>query len=267
MEDRAVTAAVMQKRSLRGVRALLVPLVLAGAWHLLSQNAARAYVFVPLEKVARSALELLLNGELFWNVLASLRKTLSALVLGGMAGLGVGTALAASDRFERAFGPSLHAFRQVPGLGLAPLIGLWFGTGELAKLLLIFLAVFYPVLLSTYAGVRAIDVRYLEVARVYALPRSEVFRKVMLPAMLPYLHTGLSQAVAFAWLSTIGSEMLLTSGAGVGNLMQHAQAGGRMDVVIVCVIAVGTLSMSMDHLLQRLGNHLMLGREPSGASA
>jgi sulfonate transport system permease protein len=117
------------------------------------------------------------------------------------------------------------------------------------------------VLLSTYAGVRAIDAKYLEVARIYALSRGEVFKKLMLPAMLPYLHTGLSQAVAFAWLSTIGSEMLLTSGAGIGNLMQHAQAGGRMDVVIVCVVAVGALSLSMDHLLKRLGGHLMRWRD------
>jgi sulfonate transport system permease protein len=257
----------LQRRLLRPGKALLVPILLATAWQALSSDPARDYVFVPLGDVAKSALELLRNGELFWNVLASLRKTLTALLLGGIAGLGVGTALAASNRFERAFGPALHAFRQVPGLGLAPLLGLWFGTGELAKLVLIFLAVFYPVLLSTYAGVRAIDVKYLEVARVYALGRSEVFRKLMLPAMLPFLHTGLSQAVAFAWLSTIGSEMLLSSGAGIGNLMQHAQAGGRMDVVIVCVFAVGALSMSMDQLLKRLGNHLMRWRDTAQVAA
>ena len=257
----------LRTRAGRLGRALLVPLVLAALWQTLSSDPARAYVFVPLTKVAKSAVELVLDGELVWNVLASLRKTLTALVLGSLAGLAVGSLLAASDRFERAFGPSLHAFRQVPGLGLAPLIGLWFGTGELAKIVLIFLAVFYPVLLSTYAGVRAIDVKYLEVARVYALDRSQVFRKLMLPAMLPYLHTGLSQAVAFAWLSTIGSEMLLTSGAGIGNLMQHAQAGGRMDIVIVCVIAVGALSMTIDHLLQRLGRRVMRWRDTAQVAA
>jgi sulfonate transport system permease protein len=262
-----MTGLTLQRRLLGLGKALLLPLLLATAWQALSTDPARAYVFVPLGEVAKSALELVQSGELLWNVLASLRKTLTALLLGGVAGVAVGTSLAASDRFERALGPSLHAFRQVPGLGLAPLLGLWFGTGELAKLVLIFLAVFYPVLLGTYAGVRAIDAKYLEVARVYALSRSEVFRKLMLPAMLPFLHTGLSQAVAFAWLSTIGSEMLLTSGAGIGNLMQHAQAGGRMDVVIVCVFAVGALSMSMDQLLKRLGNHLMRWRDTAQVAA
>ena len=262
-----MTQLTLQRRVARLGKALLAPAVLGATWQALSSDPARAFIFVPLGELVKSALTLLQSGELLWNVLASLRKTLTALLLGGFAGLFVGTALAASERFERAFGPALHAFRQVPGLGLAPLLGLWFGTGELAKVVLIFLAVFYPVLLGTYAGVRAIDVKYLEVARVYALSRGQVFRKLMLPAMLPFLHTGLSQAVAFAWLSTIGSEMLLTSGAGIGNLMQHAQAGGRMDVVIVCVIAVGTLSMSMDQLLKKLGNHLMRWREPAQAPA
>lgn len=251
----------------RWLRALLVPVLLAAAWQWLSSDPARAYVFVPLTSVARSALELVLDGELFWNVVASLRKTLLALFLGGAAGLLVGSALASSKLVDRAFGPLLHAFRQVPGLGLAPLIGLWFGTGELAKIVLIFLAVFYPVLLSTYAGVRAIDPKHLEVARVYGLSRADTFRHVEWPAMLPFLYTGLSQAVAFAWISTVGSEMLLTSGAGIGTLMQHAQAGGRMDVVIVCVIAVGALSMSIDHLLKRAGRSMMRWQGGAGATA
>jgi sulfonate transport system permease protein len=251
----------------RWVRALAIPLLLAAAWQWLSSDPARAYVFVPLTSVARSAVELVLDGELFWNVVASLRKTLLALFLGGASGLLVGSALASSKLVDRAFGPLLHAFRQVPGLGLAPLIGLWFGTGELAKIVLIFLAVFYPVLLSTYAGVRAIDPKHLEVARVYGLSRGDTFRHVEWPAMLPFLYTGLSQAVAFAWISTVGSEMLLTSGAGIGTLMQHAQAGGRMDVVIVCVLAVGALSMSIDQLLKRAGRGMMRWQGGAGATA
>ena len=85
--------------------------------------------------------------------------------------------------------------------------------------------------------------------------------------MLPFLYTGLSQAVAFAWISTVGSEMLLTSGAGIGTLMQHAQAGGRMDVVIVCVVAVGALSMSIDLLLKRAGRSMMRWQGGAGATA
>jgi sulfonate transport system permease protein len=251
----------------RWLRALAIPVLLATGWQWLASDPARAYVFVPLSSVATSAVELLTGGDLFYSVLASLRKTLLALLLGGAAGLAVGSALASSKLVDRAFGPLLHAFRQVPALGLAPLIGLWFGTGELAKIVLIFLSVFYPVLLSTYAGVRAIDPKHLEVARVYGLSRKDTFRHVEWPAMLPFLYTGLSQAVAFAWISTVGSEMLLTSGAGIGTLMQHAQAGGRMDVVIVCVFAVGALSMSLDQLLKRAGRSMMRWQGDAGATA
>lgn len=238
----------------RTARALSIPALLVGAWHWLSLDPERNYIFVPLGTVASSFVEAVGSGTLFINLLASLKKALLALLLGSITGLAVGASLAASATFDRAFGPLLHAIRQVPVLGLAPLIGLWLGVGEVAKVALVFLAVFYPVLLGTYAGVKNIDVKLLEVARIYDLTRAQTFRQVLLPALTPFLLTGLSHAIAFAWIATVGSEMLLTAGLGIGGMMQHAQMGGRMDVVIVCVLAVGATSMSIDRLVRLVGS-------------
>ncbi len=234
-------------------RAAALPLALVAAWQLLSLDPDRNYIFVPLTSVAESFVRVVASGELLLHLTSSLRKASLALVAGSIAGLSVGTGLASSTFLDRAFGPFLHAVRQVPVLGLAPLIGLWLGAGELAKVSLVFLSVFYPVLLNTYAGVKSIDVKLLEVSRLYGLNRRQTFRRVMLPALTPFLLTGLSHAIAFAWIATVGSEMLLTAGLGIGNMMQHAQVGGHMDVVLVCVICVGFTSMTIDRLVRRIG--------------
>jgi sulfonate transport system permease protein len=248
-------------RARRGLRGLILPAALVVGWVALSRDRTYSYAFVPIGQLARGASEMVLSGDLAKGVLASLAKTVAGLLLGAPAGLVVGAAMGASTRLDRAIGPLLHAIRQVPYLGLAPLIGLWFGGGDVAKVLLIFLAVFYPVVLSTYEGVRSVEPKLRDVARVLKLDRRQVALKLVLPSVLPYLCTGLSQAVAFAWIATVGSEMLLHAGRGVGTLMQAAEAAGRMDAVFVCVFSVALASLAIDSLVGSASRRVMRWRD------
>lgn len=248
-------------RARTGVRGLLLPAALLLAWVALSRDRTYSYGFVPIGDLGRSALEMVLNGDLAAGLLASLAKTLAGLMLGAPAGVLVGAGMGSWPVLDRAFGPLLHAVRQVPYMGLAPLIGLWFGGGDVAKVLLVFLAVFYPVVLSTYEGVRNVDPKLVDVARVLKLDRRQVALRLVLPSVLPHLYTGLSQAIAFAWIATVGSELLLHAGLGVGTLMQAAEAGGRMDVVFVCVFSVALPSLAIDSLLGVAGRRLMRWRD------
>ncbi len=234
-------------------RGAVLPVLLLASWETAARLEPDSFVFVSFTKIARTLLEVVSSGELPSSLLASLRKALTALALGVVAGLSVGVLLASYRLLDRAVGPSLHALRQVPILGLAPLMGLWFGQGEVGKVLLVFLAVFYPVLLNSYAGIRNVDARLQDVARIYGLSRWQTFRSLYFPSLLPFLLTGISHAIAYAWIATVGSEMLLTAGAGIGNMMLRAQAGGRMDVVIVCVFAVLFMSMLIDRTMRRAG--------------
>lgn len=234
-----------------------LPALTALGWVLLSRSKVYSYAFVPPGDLARGLVEVLESGDLPAGLVASLRKMLVALALAAPAGVVFGCALGVSRTLDRAIGPIFHSLRQVPYLGLAPLMGLWLGTGDTAKIVLVFLAVFYPVVLSTYEGVRAVDVRYLEVARALRLGKRRVFRSLLFPAVAPYVAMGLSQAIPFAWIATVGSELLLPSGAGVGTMMQSAEAAGRLDVVLVCMLSVTAASLAIDGLLKGAGRRMM----------
>lgn len=247
-------------RLLRVLYGAWLPLLGLLGWELLSRTRTYSYGFAPVDALAQSLWEIVADGTLQRSLLASLRRALLALALGVPVGVALGVALGASSTFNRAVGPLFHAFRQVPYLGLAPLMGLWFGTGDFAKVLLVLLAVMYPVVLSTYQGVRALDVKYIEVARVLKLSRARVFRTVLVPAVGPSIYSGLSQAIPFAWIATVGSELLLHSGVGMGALMQSAETAGRLDVVLVCTFSVAIASLVLDRIVAGVGYRVMRWR-------
>lgn len=237
---------------------LIVPLTLLLLWELQSRRGGgHSYAFVPLEAIGASFVALLQSGELVANMLASLRRAVTGLLLGGMAGIALGAAMASSALVDRIVGPVYHSVRQVPLLGWLPLIGLWLGNGDGSKLLIVSLAAFYPTVLNSYEGLKNVEARYLEVGRVLGFNRWQLFEHIALPAALPFIVTGLFQALAFAWISTIGTEILFGSGSGLGTLMQHAQAASRLDVVIVCVAGVGLMGFLMNSGFARVGRHVL----------
>ena len=242
-------------------RGLLLPLLLIGAWEWLSrQDAAGAYAFVPLSTIGSALLELLGNGELRVNLLASLGRASGGLLLGSLAGVLLGALMAQSVLANRLIGPLFHAVRQVPMLGWIPLIAMWFGNGEFSKMLIVSLAAFYPMVLNTYQGFCQVERRYREVGQVLVLGPAQRLRHILLPAALPSMATGLLQALAFAWVTAVGSELFLSSGAGLGNLMMNAEAGSRMEVIVLCVLCIGLCGYLMTLLLTFLSRRLLRWR-------
>lgn len=246
---------------LRGSRGLLLPALLAAAWHWASTiDASMAYAFVPLDQVWDRLLALLDSGELAVNAGSSLGRALTGLTLGGLSGVLLGSLMAGFPVMERLFGPLLQAFRQVPLLGWLPLVGLWLGSGEGAKQLLVAVAAFHPLLLNAHEGFRQAEMKHLEVGRVLMLSRWRTFRFILLPSALPSILTGIGQALAFAWISTIGVELLFGTGAGLGSLMHVAQMAGDMAVVLLCVIAIGLMGHGLNLILSLARAHLLRWR-------
>ncbi|QXI31337.1 ABC transporter permease [Pseudomonas vanderleydeniana] len=242
-------------------RGLLLPLLLLGLWEYLSrQGASGAYAFVPLSSIGAALLELLGNGELLVNLAASLARTCGGLALGILFGIALGVLMALSSLSNRLIGPLFHSIRQVPMLGWIPLIAMWFGNGEFSKMLIVSLAAFYPMVLNTYQGLRHVEQRYREVGQVLVLSRTQQFVHVLLPAALPAIATGVLHALAFAWVTAIGSELFLSSGAGLGNLMMNAEAGSRMEVIVLAVLCIGLCGYLMNLLFNRLSRHLLRWR-------
>jgi sulfonate transport system permease protein len=230
----------MKRIALPDLRGLVLPIAALVAWDIAAhQGAAHAYVFVPLEQVAVAAWEGVVSGDLAGGWLASLVRTAIGFAVGATLGIALGAVMATWRIADALINPVYQAVRQVPLLGFIPLISLWFGNDEPSKLLVVSLAAFYPTVLNTYEGLRGANIKHLDVGRLFLASRWQAFRYIILPGALPAVFTGLMQAVAFAWLSSIGSELFFDPGPGLGNLMLNGQAAFRMDVVLVAVILIG----------------------------
>lgn len=256
-----MTRTLIQQGTVRTAKGLLLPLALLLAWEWASrQGSGAAYVFVPLDQLWDGLVQLLVTGELWVNLRASLARTLRGLAIGATLGIAVGTLMAQSRVADRLIGPLFHSIRQVPLLGLIPLLGLWVGSGDAAKLLVVVIAAFYPTVLNTSEGIRRVERSYREVGVMMTLTRGQTFRRLLLPAALPAIVTGITHAQAFSWLACLGGELLFAAGPGVGALLVNGEQAGRMDVVLIAVLAIALLAQAMNLLFQRLARLLVRGR-------
>jgi sulfonate transport system permease protein len=153
---------------------------------------------------------------------------------------------------DRLLGPTFHAAKQVALFAWVPLISVWCGTGELAKVVFIALAAFYPVVLNTHEGFRSVAQEYVDVARALQFSRWQIVRRVLFPSALPSLFAGLHLALIYGWLATIGAEYLLAPGKGVGNLMIDGRESFAMDKVLLGIVIAGAVGAALNALAARL---------------
>lgn len=248
----------MKRNLLNILAALIVPALLILLWETQSrQGGGHAYAFAPLGDIGRSFIELMGNGTLGRQAWASLTRALTALLIGGGIGIVTGIALGLWRPFELTATPLINTMRQVPILGWLPLIALWFGNGDGAKLLLVSLATFYPTVLNTQKGMHAADSRLDEVGALYGFTAWQKLKLIAWPSALPLMLTGISQALAFAWIATIGVELLFSASAGLGTEMLMAQVAARTDIVLICIICVGIMGFTLNQGFALLRRRLL----------
>lgn len=199
------------------------------------------------------------DGSLLAALKASLARDLTGFVIGALAGLVLGAVLALLPLADILLEPTLNAVRQVALFAWVPFLSLWLGNGEEGRIAFIALAAFFPILLNTHLGVRRVERRHLEVARILCLRRHRVILKIILPSALPSLMTGLRLGLIYAWLATIGAEYLFASTTGIGSLMMDAREMFRMDQVILGMAVIGAVGFGLNIVLSRIG-HLSLWR-------
>jgi sulfonate transport system permease protein len=153
--------------------------------------------------------------------------------------------------------PSFHAFRQVTLIAWVPLLTLWAGQDEPAKLIFIALAVFVPMTLCACEGARAVSFAHLEVTEVFGVSRWTRFRWVILPSALPHLCAGLELGIVYAWLATIGAEYFFRAAPGIGNLMVDGREHFQMDLVLCGVCVVGGVGFLVNRLTLLLRARLL----------
>lgn len=266
-----MSSAVAQKRSwieaLRDPkvrRGLVLPIVLIVSWELLTRfQLVNTRLLVRPEKVLAVAWTELTENSLVTQLGYSVARDLGGALLGTLAGILVGTIMGTSRLGNRLLGPSFHAAKQVAIFAWIPLMSVWLGTGELAKIVFIALSAFYPVVLNTYEGIRAVHPQHVEVAKVFGFSRFQVLRRVVFPSAAPSIFAGFHLALIYSWLATIGAEYLLAAAPGVGNLMIDGRETFRMDKVLLGVLVVGLVGFALSALAERIESRVVRWRAPA----
>jgi sulfonate transport system permease protein len=192
-----------------------------------------------------------LSGELPHNIAISFLRAIAGLVVGGGIGFALGLANGLSDLSERLTDSTVQMIRNVPHLAMIPLVILWFGIDEGAKLFLVALGVFFPIYLNTLHGVRTVDPQLIEMAESYGMGPSALFWRVILPGALPSIFVGLRYALGIMWLTLIVAETIAAQ-SGIGYMAMQAREFMEVDVVVLSILVYALLGKLADVVARAL---------------
>jgi len=207
-------------------------------------------------EVAQAAWELFNEGILSRDVYWSVRRALTGLVTGSVLGIVVGLFTGRVLVVRLLLEPVIQVLRPIPGIAWIPFAILWFGVGEVPKLFIISLGVFFPVWLSTHVGVIATRSQYVEAAQSLGAGKRELFYRVVLPATLPSIVTGLRQGLAIAFILVVAAELTGAS-SGLGNLISQSHLIFRTDRMLVGLALLGVLGALVDFGFSRLARWIV----------
>ncbi|WP_016931850.1 ABC transporter permease [Rhodococcus sp. R1101] len=214
--------------------------------------------------VVTTAWDLIGDGRLQSNLWTSVQRALIGGVIGVALGLVLALAAGLSRIGEALIDGPVQIKRSIPTLALMPLAILWFGIGEEMKILLITLSVFVPVYINTYAALRGIDARYVELAETLDLSRAQFVRRIALPGALPGFFTGLRLAVTISWLALVVVEQVNAS-SGIGYLMYQARNYGLTEIIVVGLVVYAILGFGSDLLVRAAERKALAWRRTIGS--
>lgn len=224
----------------------LVPVMLLIVWQIASQTGWLSTRILPApQSVVLTFWHLSASGELWQHLAISSWRALTGFAIGGTIGLALGLIAGASHWGERLLDTSVQMLRNIPHLALIPLVILWFGIDEAAKIFLVALGTLFPVYLNTFHGIRNIDRGLVEMARSYGLSGWRLFSEVMLPGALPSIMVGIRFALGLMWLTLIVAETI-SANSGIGYLAMNAREFLQTDVVVVAIILYALLGKLAD---------------------
>ncbi|WP_375103496.1 ABC transporter permease [Paenibacillus sp. RS8] len=236
----------------------IVPLALVAIWEVAAALHLVSATTLPApSSIIAQFFSLIASGELLRHLGISAYRAGLGFLLGSATGLLLGLSTGLGKLVERTLDPSLQMLRTIPLLALIPLFILWFGVGEFSKILMISLGAFFPVYLNTFLGIRNVDIKLVEVSRIFQYTRWQLLSKMIIPAALPNILLGIRLSLGASWLVLVVAEMMGTS-AGIGYMIQDARAYSQTDIVFVGIsifAVIGKLSDSAIRLLERRWLH------------
>ncbi|WP_246829435.1 ABC transporter permease [Nocardia transvalensis] len=239
---------------------LISPVVILVAWQLASATGVlpERLLAAPIT-IVDTAIDLLRDGTLQHAISVSLGRAAIGFAIGAALGVGLAVLAGLSLLGEYIIDPPLQMLRTLPFYGLIPLLILWFGIGELPKIVLVAFGVAVPLYLNTFAGIRGVDGKLAEVARVQGLSKLGTVGHIVLPGALPQTLVGLRQSLGVAWLALIVAEQV-NADAGLGFLINDAREFLRTDVIVVGLLVYSVLGLITDAVVRLVERKALVWR-------
>lgn len=194
---------------------------------------------------------------LFWQILSSLQRVAIGYSLAAVVGVTLGVIVGMNRRIAKGLDPIFQILRTVPPLAWVPIALAALQQNQPAALFVIFITAIWPILINTAVGVRQIPQDYNNVAQVLQLPKSEYFFKILLPAALPYIFTGLRIAIGLAWLAIIAAEIVMSGIVGIGFFIWNAYQNGQVSEIIVALVYIGLVGWVLDTMMVKIQNMIL----------
>lgn len=245
------------RRSVRIVGGLVVPLVILGIWQAVTASGLiPPYRLPPPATVVQAAVQLADSGDLWINIAISVQRVLLGFAVGSLIGLAGAAIVGLTKAGDILLSPTLAAFRAIPSLALVPLLLLWMGIGEDSKVTLIAIGAFFPVFTTVSVALRQVDPHSVEMARSFSLRGFALFRTVQLPSVVPSIMSGLRLGLAQSWLFLVAAELIAAS-MGLGWLLTDSQSTGRVDRILLAIVLLALLGTLTNGILSLVQKYLL----------
>jgi NitT/TauT family transport system permease protein len=231
--------------------AMAVIAVLLAAWWLIVVE-THSVIFPTPWQVVTGTIELIKEGILWMDIGASLMRVGLGFSLAVLVAVPLGLWLGWVKGAYSTLNPLFQILRPISPIAWIPIAILWFGVGDVSPIFLIFISSVFPMVVQTTAGVHTIERRYLRAAQNFGVSRYTLFRRVVIPAVLPQIIVGMRIGLGVAWLVVVAAEMIaLRSGLGY-LIMDSRNAGNRYDLVIAAMIIIGLIGLLLDGMMRLL---------------
>lgn len=253
----AATGALGARTRLARVGLVLMPwLLIVLAWYGVRASGWVNPALVPAPHQVAAKFQELLGQRLVTDILMSTQRVFLGVTLGVALAVPVGFLLGWYQGLRRFIDPVINFFRALPPIALIPLVIVYLGIGEAAKIAILFYASFFAGVIVMYEGIAQISPLYVRVARTLGATDAEIFRRVIVPLTVPHLLTAVRVALGVAWATLVASE-LIAAQQGLGAMIQNASSFFQLDIIYVGIICIGFIALVMDLALRLLTRRLV----------
>jgi sulfonate transport system permease protein len=241
-------------------KGLVLPLVIIAVLEIVVRVGWLPSYQMPAPSEIALTLGDLANGPLWKHISASLLRVLLGFTIGAGLALVFAAWVGLSREAEAYLEPTFAGLRSIPSLAWVPLLLLWLGIDETSKIVLIAIGAFFPVYLNGVAAIRNIDRKLVEVGQMYGFTRARLVRRILLPAALPGLFTGLRSGMSLAWMFVVAAELIAAT-KGLGYLLSDGRETSRPDIVLAAIIVLAVLGKVSDGVLASLEKRFLAWRD------